>query len=155
MNNTYKHIVLISLDTLRRDCITHAWKSEFVREYGSPNFNTTSLNTIIQKWTFFNNCITAAPYTTASHGAYFTWVWPIKNNVYEFFNKKINKETIFEHFKNFWYDTYFHTDFEVILWPYLWITNLNPLYHFSIFEVFITHTDSIRLNLLVMTIKKK
>ncbi len=123
MNNTYKHIVLISLDTLRRDCITHAWKSEFVREYGSPNFNTTSLNTIIQKWTFFNNCITAAPYTTASHGAYFTWVWSIKNNVYEFFNKKINKETIFEHFKNFWYDTYFHTDFEVILWPYLWLNN--------------------------------
>ncbi len=115
MENSYKHIILISIDTLRADCITAVETSDFIKKYGPKNFSTKSLNNIVKKGTFFTNCISAAPYTTASHAAYFTGCWPKNNGVYEFFNQKLKKPTIFEFAKNNQYRTIFQTDFPIIL----------------------------------------
>lgn len=79
--NQFQHVILISLDSLRFDCIQGESK------YIDKMFNNG---------TFFNRCITAAPYTTAAHAAYFTGCWPRNNNVYEFFNRSITKPTLFE-----------------------------------------------------------
>lgn len=125
----WNNIVLISLDTLRLDCLTFNWKSDFVKKYWYDSYNTSKLDNIIAKWTIFNNCISAAPYTTASHAAYFTWYWPLNNNIYEFFNKKISKSTIFEYYKKNNYDTYFNTDFEIILWDSLGLNKWSDYFY--------------------------
>ncbi len=98
--NQFQHIILISLDSLRFDCIRG--KSKYVDK-------------LLDEGVFFNRCITAAPYTTAAHAAYFTGCWPLNNNVYEFFNRRIMKPTLFELAKKRGYKTIFQTDFPIIL----------------------------------------
>jgi len=114
-NRQYQHIILVSLDSLRNDCLT-AILSRFPDSVvGRGKFNTTLLNYLIAHGTYFSNCITAAPYTSASHAAYFTGCWPRHNGVYEFFNRQIGRPTIFElaHQKDI--HTIFQTDFPIIL----------------------------------------
>jgi len=98
--NQFQHVILISLDSLRFDCIQ-----------GESKY----IDKILDNGTFFNRCITAAPYTTAAHAAYFTGCWPRNNNVYEFFNRSITKSTLFELAKKSGYKTIFQTDFPIIL----------------------------------------
>ncbi len=115
MKSNFQHIIMISLDSLREDCITCFKKSKFVREYGIKNFNTKILDEVISKGVYFTNCFSSAPYTSSSHAAYFTGDWPRKNGVYEFFNRKISVPTIFELAKKSGFDTIFQTDFPIIL----------------------------------------
>ena len=77
---------------------------------------------MLKAGTYYNNCFSAAPYTSASHAAYFTGLWPRHNGIYEFFNRKLIASTIFEHAKNQGYITIFQTDFPVILGKYLGFT---------------------------------
>lgn len=112
----YKHIILVSIDTLRADCITAVAKSPFLNKFApSKDFQTTSLDWLIKNGTFFNYCITAAPYTTASHAAYFTGCWPKNNSVYEFYNRRISRPTIFQIASKLGWKTIFQTDFPIIL----------------------------------------
>lgn len=111
----YQHIILISLDSLRNDCVTAA-NSDFLNKfYSGKKFKTTMLDYLISRGTYFTNCISAAPYTSASHAAYFTGCWPRHNGVYEFFNRRIGCPTLFElaNKKNIY--TIFQTDFPIIL----------------------------------------
>lgn len=117
----YSHIILVSIDTLRADCLSASPRAkDYLSKYKtniSPK--TNSLDKILNSGLYYNNCFSAAPYTSASHAAYFTGMWPLHNGVYEFFNRKINKPTIFEYAKKRGYKTIFQTDFPVILGPYL------------------------------------
>lgn len=113
--SNYKHIIMISIDTLRADSIKSVAKSDFLSQFAPKEFNTNSLDQIIAKGTYFDYCITAAPYTTASHAAYFTGCWPKNNNVYEFYNRSISKPTIFEMMSKAGRNTIFQTDFPIIL----------------------------------------
>ena len=111
----YQHIILVSLDSLRSDCIT-AVNSDFPnRFYRGGKFKTVMLDYLVRRGTYFSNCISAAPYTSASHAAYFTGCWPRRNGVYEFFNRRIGRPTLFElaQRKNIY--TIFQTDFPIIL----------------------------------------
>jgi arylsulfatase A-like enzyme len=82
---------------------------------GKKAFKTEKLDQIIKKGVYFKNCISAAPYTSASHTAYFTGVWPNQNGVYEFFNRKIARPTVFRLAKKSGFHTIFQTDFPIIL----------------------------------------
>lgn len=114
-NHQYQHVILISLDTLRNDCVT-AISSEFPDKFvGKGKFKTEMLDYLISRGTYFTNCISAAPYTSASHAAYFTGCWPRHNGVYEFFNRQIGVPTIFELAKKNGVHTIFQTDFPIIL----------------------------------------
>lgn len=117
----YPHIILVSIDTLRADCIGASPRAKSYLSKYKTNLTpkTNSLDKILKSGLYYNNCFSAAPYTSASHAAYFTGMWPLHNNVYEFFNRRINKPTIFEYAKKRGYKTIFQTDFPVILGPYL------------------------------------
>ncbi len=111
----YQHVIMISLDSLRNDCITANPSNLPNKLSRRTKFKTTMLDYLIKRGTYFNNCISAAPYTSASHAAYFTGCWPRRNGVYEFFNRQIGRPTIFElaHLKKI--HTIFQTDFPIIL----------------------------------------
>lgn len=114
----------MSIDTLRADCIGASPRAgDFSKKY-DINFKlkTGPLDKILESGLYFNNCISAAPYTSASHASYFTGCWPLNHNVYEFFNRKLSRKTIFEYAKQSGYTTIFQTDFPVILGSYLGLT---------------------------------
>lgn len=117
MKNYRQHIVLVSIDTLRADCINASPRAkEYLNKYKVwVNLKTDCLDKILKSGLYFNNCFSAAPYTSASHAAYFTGMWPLHNGIYEFFNRKLLHQTIFEYAKNQEYKTIFQTDFPVIL----------------------------------------
>lgn len=117
MRNFTQHVVLVSIDTLRADCINASPRAKgYLNQYKTKiSLKTESLDEIIKSGLYFNNCFSAAPYTSASHAAYFTGMWPLHNGVYEFFNRKLSKPTIFEYAKAKGYTTIFQTDFPVIL----------------------------------------
>jgi len=119
----FDQIIIISLDTLRADCIGASPKAyNFSKKYHIKNaiLKTEVLDDVIHKATYYNNCFTSAWYTAASHASYFTWCRPKNNWVFEFFNRPLQKDTIFQHAKKYWYATIFQTDFPIILGKYLW-----------------------------------
>lgn len=119
-----KHIILVSIDTFRADCIGSSPTSgDYSSKYNvETKVKTDGLDQILKSAIYFNNCYSAAPYTSASHGAYFTGVWPIKNGIYEFFNRKLMSPTIFQYAKEKGFETIFQTDFPIILGDALGIT---------------------------------
>jgi hypothetical protein len=116
----FEKIIIISLDTLRSDCISYNPRKLFTQEYKLQNRLETSLfDDICKKSFFFSNAITAAPYTSASHAAYFTGLWPKNNGLYDQFNSKLKAKNLFEIASKNGYRTIFKTDFPFILGKYL------------------------------------
>jgi hypothetical protein len=122
MSNT-QHIILICIDTLRADCIDAAPRSGAYKKKhkNAISVKTPELDKLIKSSVYYDNCVSAAPYTSASHGAYFTGIWPLHNGLYEFFNRRLQKPTVFQLAKKQGYRSIFQTDFPVILGPYLGI----------------------------------
>lgn len=125
MKNYIQHIILVSIDTLRADCINASPRAkEYLNKYQTKiTLGTDSLDKILNSGLYFNNCFSAAPYTSASHAAYFTGMWSLHNGIYEFFNRRLIQPTIFQHAKGQGYITIFQTDFPVILGQSLGFTN--------------------------------
>ena len=116
----YKKIIWISLDTLRADCINFNKNKLYTNEYKVKNsIDNSKLDELCAKGCFFANAISVAPYTSASHAAYFTGLWPKNNGLYDQFNSKLNAKTVFELAKRAGYTTIFKTDFPFILGKYL------------------------------------
>lgn len=117
MKKYIQHIILVSIDTLRTDCINASPRAKgYLNKYKVKiSLKTDSLDKVLKSGIYFNNCFSAAPYTSASHAAYFTGMWPIKNGIYEFFNRRLIQPTIFQYAKEQGYTTIFQTDFPVIL----------------------------------------
>ncbi len=121
-NKSYEKIILISLDTLRADCIPSNPTKLYKNKYKlNVEIEDSILNQISKKGFFFNNVISVAPYTSASHAAYFTGKWPKNNGLYDQFNSKLRSDvdTIFKLLKKNGYETIFKTDFPFILGKYL------------------------------------
>lgn len=119
----FDHVVLISLDTLRSDCVNYNPQKLWPDKY-KLNFplKTDVLDELAKKSVFFTNCITAAPYTSASHACVFTGKWPYSHGVYEFYNKKLRGKTLFSVAKKLGYNVNFKVDFPVILGKHLGFT---------------------------------
>jgi hypothetical protein len=117
----YKKIILISLDTLRADCINFNPVNFYKKEYQDiqVSLKDSYLDSVCKKACFFNNAISVAPYTSASHAAYFTGLWPKNNGLYDQFNSKLKAKNIFQYFKSAGYHTIFKTDFPFVLGKYL------------------------------------
>ncbi|MFA6420535.1 MAG: sulfatase-like hydrolase/transferase [archaeon] len=122
---TYEKIVWISIDTLRSDCINTNKSKLYKQEYKlTTKLEKSKLDELCSKGCFFPNTITAAPYTSASHAAYFTGLWPKNNGVYDSFNSKMNPsvQSIFQIAKKQNYTTLFKTDFPFVLGKDLGVT---------------------------------
>jgi len=117
---TYNKIILISLDTLRSDCIPYNPVKLYPNEYQiDTNLNDSALNRLVQESCFFNNTVSVAPYTSASHAAYFTGSWPKNNGLYDQFNSRLRVSNLFEMAGANGYKTVFKTDFPFVLGKYL------------------------------------
>lgn len=116
----YEKIVLISLDTLRSDCIAANPFKLWPQKYGAlPAPRTDVLDELVRQGAFFPNCIASAPYTSAAHASVFTGKWPINHGCYELFNHRVNSRSIFTEAQSTGYRTLFKTDFPVTLGPNL------------------------------------
>ena len=115
---------MISLDTLRADGVASNPAKLYPHEYKTKTkLRRTVFDELISKSFFFNNAISSASYTAASHASYFTGLWPKNNGIYDHFNSKLHAKTIFEHAKQNGYKTVFKTDFPLILGSYLNLIN--------------------------------
>ena len=122
----YDKIILISVDTLRADCYkgSNNCNCDYLKLYDINTILEKSMfDELINNGFFFNNAISVAPYTAASHAAYFSGKWQINNGVYDHFNSKLKSSTVFESFKDAGYVTNFKTDFTFILGKYLGFLN--------------------------------
>ncbi|TDR47495.1 sulfatase-like protein [Tahibacter aquaticus] len=116
----YDHVVLISIDTLRSDAIAANPLKLWPEKYpGVAAPRTAILDQLIGKGFFFANCLSAAPYTSASHASLLTGKWPLRHGVYEFYNRKLQYETLMTRAKRSGYTTVLKSDFPVILGPTL------------------------------------
>jgi choline-sulfatase len=117
---SYDKIVLISLDTLRSDCLSanprKLWPSKYP---GLSEPDTSPLDHLTDSGAFFTNCIASAPYTSASHASFLTGLFPPRNGVHEFFNRGLVEPTIFATLRSVGYATAFTVDFPIILGRYL------------------------------------
>jgi choline-sulfatase len=116
----YDHLIFISLDTLRSDCIGanpfKLWPAKYKR---GKQPRTDLLDMLSKDAAFFPNTISAAPYTSSSHATIFSGKWPLRHGLYEFFNRRLGSETIFTDAKRLGYRTLFKVDFPIILGPFL------------------------------------
>lgn len=120
INYMYDKVILISLDTFRSDCINYNPTKMYPQEYKLKNkIKKSFLEEICSQGFFFNNVISAAPYTSASHAAYFSGLWPKNNRLFDQFNSKMKARSIFEMAKKAGYETSLKTDFPFIIGKYL------------------------------------
>jgi choline-sulfatase len=117
---SYDHYVLISLDTLRSDGIAanpyKLWPAKY--KVADPP-QTPMLDKMVAEGTFFPNCVSAAPYTSASHASILTGKWPANHHVVEFFNHRLRSRTVFAWARKLGFRTYLKSDFPLILGPHL------------------------------------
>lgn len=118
---TYKHVIMVCFDALRSDCINASPRAyDFSDKYDLKfKLYTEELDKIFKKGIYFDNCITTAASTSISHASYFTGLWPKHHGIYEYFNRKLKKQTIFQFAQKNGYKTIFQTDFPIILGNYL------------------------------------
>jgi choline-sulfatase len=113
---SYDQIVLISLDTLRSDCVSispyRLWPTKYpeLNWPGAPELDSLAVSGAFFPWT-----ISAAPYTSASHASILTGRWPAHHGVYEFFRQGLCSPTVFTRAKGAGYATLLKVDFPVIL----------------------------------------
>jgi choline-sulfatase len=120
----YDRVVLISLDTLRSDCVAANPLKLWPRDHElSVELETPVLDHLVAEGTFFANCVSAAPYTSASHATLLTGRWPLRHGVFELFNRKLRSPTLFDHGKRGGYRTVLKSDFPLILGPHLGFTS--------------------------------
>jgi choline-sulfatase len=122
-STAYERVVLISLDTLRSDCVAANPLKLWPQKYKlSVDLETPVLDHLVAEGAFFANCVSAAPYTSASHATLLTGKWPLRHGVFELFNRKLQSPTLFDHGRRLGYRTVLKSDFPLILGPYLGFT---------------------------------
>ncbi|KKS26086.1 MAG: Sulfatase [Parcubacteria group bacterium GW2011_GWA2_42_11] len=120
MTNGIKNLIIISIDNLRTDCIGANPDKRLLKKYRlKTKLRTPILDNIARKGVFFNNCVTAAPYTTAAHASILTGKWPREHKLIEFFRNKLTGDTILDILKKEKFLTLFQTDYPFLLGPAL------------------------------------
>lgn len=123
MNSDIKNIIIISIDSLRADCIGANLDKKLLDKFNlKTKLKTPTLDWFVNNGIFFNQCISAAPYTTASHASILTGQWPTVHGVKEFFTNKLRSQTILNILKRKGFKTLFQTDFPYLLGPVLGFT---------------------------------
>lgn len=112
----YDHIVLVSIDTLRSDCLHSHPNPLWPAKY--PNVappDTSVLDELAARGTYFANTISAAPYTSASHGTILSGRYPLHSGIYELYNGQLRDPTLFSHARRAGRRTVMKVDFPIIL----------------------------------------
>lgn len=107
----YDQIIILSLDNLRSDCLGLTPQPLWPQQYGSQRPpRTDALTALASRGTFFPNCISNAPYASASYATILTGKWARNHGVLEDFNHKLDSPTLFSLARDCGYRTIFKAD---------------------------------------------
>jgi choline-sulfatase len=124
VSRAYDHVVLVSLDTLRSDCVGAApwrlWTAKYDDIDRPPRMPL--LDEILASSAFFPNCVTVTPYTAGAHASVLTGRWPLRHGVWEQFNRRLRSQTLFTRARRLGYRTLMTSDFTLMLGPSLGMT---------------------------------
>jgi len=115
-----KHIVLISIDDLRYDCVGYQPDKRELQKYDVLQYlSTPTLDRIAEKGLCFTQSISACSYTTASHTSVLTGLYPPRHGVRALYETKLHKDiyTLAEILKVFGYKTVMATDTNFLFSP--------------------------------------
>jgi choline-sulfatase len=120
----FDHVVLISLDTLRSDGIAANERKLWPEAHPAVSPRRSDvLDALVGEGIFFTNCVASAPYTSASHASFLTGRWPRHHGVFELFNRKLRKPTLFKECRRLGYRTVMKVDFPLMLGHHLGFTS--------------------------------
>jgi arylsulfatase A-like enzyme/MoaA/NifB/PqqE/SkfB family radical SAM enzyme len=108
-----KNIILISIDTLRYDCVGYQQDKRELEKYDVLQYLATpNLDRISEKSACFTQCVSTNTYTTSAHASVLTGLYPPRHGVRAFFKTKLHKEayTLPEILKVYGYTTILITD---------------------------------------------
>lgn len=81
-----QNVILISLDTLRYDCVGVCPDKTHLAAYGlESGLNTPNLDAFFDQSAYFTQCVTPAAYTTAAHASVMTGLYPNHHGVRPFY----------------------------------------------------------------------
>ncbi|MCD6415719.1 MAG: sulfatase-like hydrolase/transferase [Planctomycetes bacterium] len=81
-----KNVVLISIDTLRYDCVGVCPDKQHLAAWGAQSsLHTPNLDAFFSDSVYFPRCMTTAPYTTAAHASVMTGLYPNSHGVRPFY----------------------------------------------------------------------
>lgn len=115
-------VLLISIDTLRSDCLGLNPDKRSLRRFDlKKHADTPTLDGLCARGTYFPNCYATAPYTTASHGSMLTGRWTVNHGIREYFRTPLSEDvsSLFSRFKQAGHVTILATDFPTLLGPIL------------------------------------
>jgi len=116
MKNHPKNLILISIDSLRADAIAANPDKRLLARYKLKRKpKTPVLDSLAKGGIFFNDCTTAAPYTTAAHAAILTGQWPWHNGVKSIFRERLKTQTLFSVLKKEGFAVLWQTDYPLLL----------------------------------------
>jgi arylsulfatase A-like enzyme len=75
------NVLLLSLDTLRFDCVRAAGERGFLGDLADL-VETPNIDALARKGAIFTNAVSAAPFTTPSHASLFTGLWPTQHRAH-------------------------------------------------------------------------
>lgn len=85
------NVLLVSLDTLRFDCIGAMGETRFLGKHASA-ISTPRLDALAAGSALFSHAVSAAPFTTPSHASLFTGLWPTQHRAHHQYKTPIAAE---------------------------------------------------------------
>jgi choline-sulfatase len=138
----YDCVVMVSLDTLRSDGIGanpyQLWPSKYQTQ---ATLRPSALDHLVGSSAFFPNCISAAPYTSAAHGAILSGKWPVRNGLYGLFNQRLRARTVFSRARGLGFHTVMKVDFPLVLGERLGFVADIDEYHVEDDEAFLASVE--------------
>ncbi len=113
-------IVLISIDTLRYDCVGYQPDKKEVDKYNLKSMlQTPTIDKLSEKALCFTQCISTNTYTTSAHASLFTGLLPPHHGVRAFFETRLRDDikTLPEIFRENGYKTVLATDVMALFKP--------------------------------------
>jgi len=93
--NVPRHVVLISLDCLRFDCLGCEDNQQYLKRHRLDHrVRTPTLDELAGKGVRFSQAICTAPYTTSSHASIFTGLYPPRHGLRAFLTSKLSGTAI-------------------------------------------------------------
>ncbi len=117
MEHHVSHVMMVSIDTLRYDCIGYQPDKYWLDTYRvRKELKTETLDKIASRSVCYTHCFSTSSYTTNSHASLFTGLFPPKHGVRQFFKSRVrgDADTLAAIFKRHGYRTVMMSDNPVL-----------------------------------------
>lgn len=135
------NVILISIDTLRFDCVGYQPDKRGLDRYNlTHQLETPVLDGLAEKSLCFTNCFSTNTYTTSAHASLFTGLYPQRHGVRAFYDTKLNEsvQTLADVYKANGYETVMMTTNAQLFLPldlhrgfdHIFTNDFEPLHRF-------------------------